>query len=70
MKIISLIFHLSDLEFVITRLLRNAEDMGNLFRPLSGEISYFPKEEDYKIKHAWMTKRVYFIVNAHRKNVI
>ncbi|WP_082818594.1 acetylglutamate kinase [Bhargavaea cecembensis] len=37
MTIISLVFDLPDTEFVITRLLRNAEDMGNALRPYYGD---------------------------------
>lgn len=37
MTIISLVFDLPDTEFVITRLLRNAEDMGKALRPYYGD---------------------------------
>lgn len=37
MAIISLVFNLPDIEFVLTRLLRNATDMGELLRPYYGD---------------------------------
>lgn len=37
MAIISLVFNLPDLDFVLARLLKNAEDMGNMFRPIYGD---------------------------------
>ncbi|WP_424237995.1 hypothetical protein [Bhargavaea ginsengi] len=37
MIIISLVFDLPDAEFTVTRLLRNAEDMGNAIKPFYGE---------------------------------
>lgn len=37
MAIISLTFHLPDVEFVIARLLQNATDMGEMLRPIYGE---------------------------------
>lgn len=37
MAIISLVFNLPDTDFVLARLLRNATDMGNMFRPIYGE---------------------------------
>ncbi|WP_411217745.1 hypothetical protein [Terribacillus saccharophilus] len=37
MAIISLVFHLPDVNFVLARLLKNAEDMGNMFRPIYGD---------------------------------
>jgi hypothetical protein len=37
MTIISLVFDLPDTEFTVTRLLRNAEDMGNALRPYYGD---------------------------------
>lgn len=37
MAIISLTFHLPDVDFVITRLLQNATDMGNMVRRLYGD---------------------------------
>lgn len=37
MAIISLVFDLPDTEFTVTRLLRNADDMGNAIKPYYGE---------------------------------
>lgn len=37
MAIISLTFKLPDVDFVLARLLKNADDMGNMFRPIYGE---------------------------------
>ncbi|WP_322787476.1 acetylglutamate kinase [Bhargavaea ginsengi] len=39
MTIISLVFDLPDTEFTVTRLLRNAEDMGNAIEPYYGELA-------------------------------
>lgn len=39
MTIISLTFQLPDIEFVIARLLQNATDMGEMLRPLYGEVA-------------------------------
>jgi hypothetical protein len=39
MTIISLIFKLPDIDFVIARLLQNATDMGEMIRPLYGEVA-------------------------------
>lgn len=39
MAIISIVFKLPDLNFVIARLLKNATDMGEMFRPLYGETA-------------------------------
>lgn len=39
MAIISLIFKLPDIDFVLKRLLRNATDMGNMFRRLYGDTA-------------------------------
>ncbi|MEK3889485.1 LysM peptidoglycan-binding domain-containing protein [Bacillus sp. FSL K6-3431] len=39
MAIISLTFNLPDVDFVITRLLQNATDMGNMIRKLYGELA-------------------------------
>ncbi|RDW22469.1 hypothetical protein CWR48_01825 [Oceanobacillus arenosus] len=39
MAIISLIFKLPDVDFVITRLLKNATDMGNMIRRLYGNVA-------------------------------
>ncbi|WP_404319170.1 acetylglutamate kinase [Bacillus lumedeiriae] len=39
MAIISLIFKLPDVDFVLARLLKNAADMGEMFRPLYGETA-------------------------------
>ena len=38
MAIISLTFNLPDIDFVLTRLLRNATDMGNMIRRLYGDV--------------------------------
>lgn len=38
MAIISLVFDLPDIEFVLKRLLKNAEDMGNMIRRLYGDV--------------------------------
>lgn len=39
MTIISLIFNLPDIDFVVARLLKNATDMGEMIRPLYGEMA-------------------------------
>lgn len=39
MTIISLIFNLPDIEFVVARLLQNATDMGEMIRPLYGDAA-------------------------------
>lgn len=39
MTIISLIFNLPDIDFVVARLLKNATDMGEMIRPLYGEAA-------------------------------
>lgn len=39
MAIISLTFNLPDIDFVLTRLLKNATDMGNMIRRLYGDIA-------------------------------
>lgn len=39
MAIISLTFNLPDVDFVITRLLKNATDMGNMIRKLYGDLA-------------------------------
>lgn len=39
MTIISLIFNLPDIEFVVARLLKNATDMGDMIRPLYGDAA-------------------------------
>lgn len=39
MTIISLIFNLPDIDFVVARLLKNATDMGDMIRPLYGDAA-------------------------------
>ncbi|MGE7664565.1 hypothetical protein ACQKMN_02505 [Ureibacillus composti] len=39
MAIISLIFNLPDIQFVLTRLLKNATDMGEMLRPIYGDAA-------------------------------
>ena len=39
MTIISLIYNLPDIDYVIARLLHNATDMGEMIRPLYGDAA-------------------------------
>lgn len=39
MAIISLVFNLPDVNFVVARLLKNATDMGEMIRPLYGDAA-------------------------------
>nr|WP_144924824.1 LysM domain-containing protein [Paenibacillus bovis] len=39
MAIISLTFNLPDIEFILARLLKNATDMGDMFRPIYGDVA-------------------------------